>query len=146
MYSRILSIITIIIFAVIALSGCAAKNNNPGVTGTTGMPGTSGGTTGTGTAAPTGALPGNPNVPGTSERPRPTERGDTNDCQIKKEVLEELANAGLSGSQIEVNVDDGMVTLKGTITTPDQAERARNIAWSVPNVTDVTSQLQHDNQ
>jgi hypothetical protein len=141
MYSRTLSIITIIVFAVVAVSGCAARNN-PGVTGTTGMPGTSGGTTGTGTAAPTGALPGSPNTPGTSDRPRPTELGDTNDSQIKTEVLEKLANAGLSGSGIEVNVEDGIVTLKGTISTPDQAERARNIAWSVPNVTDVVSLLE----
>jgi hypothetical protein len=142
MNTRILITIALLIFTVGTFAGCSAKNNNPGVTGTTGMPGTSGGTTGTGTAAPTGATPGNPSTPGTSDRPRPTDPGNTHDGRIKKEVEEKLTNAGLSGSQIEVHVDKGIVTLKGTIASPDHAEQAKKIAWSVPEVKDVVSQLQ----
>jgi hypothetical protein len=140
---RLLAILVICVVAVI--SGCSAKgNSNPGVEGTTGITGTSGGTTGTGTAAPTGAMPGTPTAPGTSDRVRPSDSSQNeSDGLIENEVVEKLKDAGLSeSSQIDVDVDDGIVTLEGTVTSSEEAERVMTVARSVPNVRNVVSKLQ----
>ncbi|HSE41639.1 MAG TPA: BON domain-containing protein [Acidobacteriota bacterium] len=139
MNSRRLSIFAFLLFVAVAISGCAAKNNNPVVTGTTGITPTSGGTTGTGSAGSTNALPGKPSSPGASDQPRPTDPGNEHDGRIKNEVTEKLKNAGFS--QIDVDVDDGIVTLKGSVASSEDKDRAVKFAWSVANVKDVVPQL-----
>lgn len=141
---RLFATVLILIFITVSILSCSARGNSGGTTGTSGITGTSGGTTGTGTAAPTTAAPGTPTLPGTSDqiRPRIADR-DEGDTWITKKVVQELEQAKLSEfSSIEVDSDDRVVTLEGTVANAEEAERVKNIVRSVPTVKDVISKLQ----
>ena len=124
------------------LGGCGTRSgsNQPvGVTGTGG----GGGTTGTGTAAPTGTVgtgatsdPSGPGavIPKEGEAPM-----DTDDSAITASVIARLKEAG--HDSIEVETDDGVVTLKGTVASQEQIEQIIKMVQDLPDVESVTSEL-----
>jgi hypothetical protein len=133
----------IVLLVVGLLSGCGARggSNQPvGVTGTGG----GGGTTGTGTAAPTGTVgtgattdPAGPGavIPKEGE----TTTMDTDDSAITASVSARLKEAG--HDSINVETDDGVVTLKGTASNQEQIEQIIKMVQGLPDVKSVTSEL-----
>lgn len=123
------------------LSGCSSRggSNQPvGVTGTGG----GGGTTGTGTAAPTGTV-------GTGAIPEPGEgtvipkEGESemaaDDSAITAAVIARLKEAG--HNPIAVETDDGVVTLKGSVSSQDKMDQIIKMVQGLPHVESVTSEL-----
>lgn len=135
----------IFIFISVLICSCSARGTrSEGVTGTSGITTTSGGTTGTGNAAPTTVAPGSPTTPGTSDRirPRVADKNEA-DLWITEKVVLELKQANLSDlASIEVDSKDGIVTLKGSVASSEEAERVIKLVRSVPTVKDVVSELQ----
>jgi osmotically-inducible protein OsmY len=65
------------------------------------------------------------------------------DARILAEVNEALArDPWLNASGIHVTVQNGEVTLTGTVETPAEKRRAGQIAWNVLGVRDVHNRLQ----
>jgi hyperosmotically inducible periplasmic protein len=138
-----MSRVIIIVFVVIALvAGCSTGNR--GADRPTGMTGTGspGSTTGTGTAAPTGTV----GTGGTTD-PEPVgavipKEGEntTDDRAITAAVKARLKEAGLENS-IEVKTDDGIVTLKGTVSSQEQLEQVLKMVREIPDVESVTSEV-----
>ena len=132
----------IVLLVVCLLSGCGTRggSNQPvGVTGTGG----GGGTTGTGTAAPTGTVgtgaTSDPAGPG-AVIPKEGEAAiDTDDSAITASVIARLKEAG--HSSIDVETDDGVVTLKGTVSSQEQIEQIIKMVQDLPDVESVTSEL-----
>ena len=142
---RLFSTWLIFLFITLSIWSCSARGTrNEGVTGTTGITATSGGTTGTGNAAPTTVALGTPTAPGTSDRIRPrTDDKKEADLWITKKVVQELQQANLSQlASIEVDSNDQIVTLKGTVAKSEEADRVINLVRAVPTVKDVISKLQ----
>jgi osmotically-inducible protein OsmY len=52
-----------------------------------------------------------------------------------------IAEPMLSESDIKVKTNDGVVTLSGTIDTPDKAERAKQLAQTVDGVKTINNEL-----
>jgi hyperosmotically inducible protein len=52
-----------------------------------------------------------------------------------------VAEPTLSAMDIKVKTDDGVVTLSGTIDTPDKADRAKQLAQTVDGVKTVNNEL-----
>jgi len=69
-------------------------------------------------------------------------RTERSDEQIRADVERALTEDGwVDGRGIEVTVQGGAVTLRGTVPTADQKRRAGEDAWDVPGVTDVHNLL-----
>ena len=133
-------IILLMILAVMA-GGCAASRS--GSEGPGGMTGTSGTTTGTGTAAPTGTIGTGSTDPASTGAVIPKEGEsslDPDDSAITSTVVARLTEAGL-GQSIEVETDDGIVTLKGTAPSQAEIERIIKLVQGLPDVQSVTSEL-----
>jgi hypothetical protein len=141
---RLFAMLTILLLITAAEFSCSARGTtNSGISGTTGVTATSGGTTGTGTAAPTTLGSGTPKLPGTSDRIRPriAERNE-DDIWITKEVAQKLNETKLSDSaSIDVDSNDRIVTLEGTVASSEEADLVIGLARSVPTVKDVVSKL-----
>jgi osmotically-inducible protein OsmY len=64
------------------------------------------------------------------------------DERIREDVNERLTNDWrVDASDIEVSVDDGVVTLAGRVASRAEKRRAEDVAESAPGVTDVSNQL-----
>ena len=129
---RLLSLVCILFL----LSGCTARG--PGgdrITGSTG----SGGTSGTGTASPTGTVSGS--APGEAVPAEGESTMDPDDSAITAAATAKLKEAGLDKS-IQVDTDDGIVTLKGTAASQEQIEQIIQMVRSIPNVESVTSEIE----
>jgi hypothetical protein len=64
------------------------------------------------------------------------------DERILEDVNERLTDDGyVDASDIEVSVDDGVVTLTGRVASRAEKRRAEDVAESVSGVTDVSNQL-----
>lgn len=62
--------------------------------------------------------------------------------RIREDVNERLTDDGyVDASDIEVSVDDGVVTLTGFVASREEKRRAEDVAESVSGVTDVSNQL-----
>ena len=67
----------------------------------------------------------------------------TNDNYINDSVREKLASDGVvKGGAIEVDVKDGVVTLKGKVQEPKQKSRAESLTKKVKGVKSVVNNLQ----
>ena len=61
---------------------------------------------------------------------------------VKNKIIQEFErNAQIDANNIRVEVEDGKVTLKGTVKNFDEDKEARMAAWSVPGVSNVIDQL-----
>lgn len=61
---------------------------------------------------------------------------------IKNKILQEFErNVRIDKNNIQVEVDDGQVTLKGKVRNFDEDKEARVVAWSVPGVSSVIDRL-----
>jgi hypothetical protein len=85
---------------------------------------------------------------GTLDRDRPNHRGKgpkgykRNDERIKEDVSEALQNDyDVDASNIEVEVNDGEVTLRGEVQSRQEKRAAEDCAEDVAGVKDVTNQL-----
>ncbi len=77
--------------------------------------------------------------PYTGVGPRGYKRSDS---QIQDDVSQRLwLDAQLDASDIEVQVNDAVVTLTGTVPSRQMKRWAEDIAWAVPGVDDVQNQL-----
>ena len=64
------------------------------------------------------------------------------DADTQAAVIDALiADREVHADDVEVDVDDGAVTLRGLVEVPSQRERAERIAMAVPGVASVESQL-----
>ena len=64
------------------------------------------------------------------------------DADTQAAVIDALiADPEVHADDVEVDVDDGAVTLRGLVEVPSQRERAERIAMAVPGVASVESQL-----
>jgi len=64
------------------------------------------------------------------------------DARIHEEICDRMTDdAGLDASEIVVEVNDGEVTLSGSIMSRDQKRRAEDVAAQTSGVRDVTNQL-----
>ena len=50
---------------------------------------------------------------------------------------------GASDRGIEVEADDGTITITGKVDSPSDAEKIRNVALGIPGVKDVVSKVEH---
>ena len=123
----------------ILFSACSSTNraNQPeGVTGTHGS-----GTSGTGTAAPTGTVgTGSTGDPVAPEQvvPNDNRQSARNDPDSTEAVKKRLSDAGFS--QIDVETDHGVVTLKGTV-AKSKVDELLKMVQTIPEVQSVTSKL-----
>jgi len=121
-----------------------------GMTGTTGSTGTTGTTGETGTTATTPAETGTtPAETGTTGSTTGSMSGTTgtgataSDATITAAVQRKLQDkAARTATNVQVQTQNGVVTLTGTVTTQVEADRIIALAKSVPNVSDVQSQIQ----
>jgi osmotically-inducible protein OsmY len=68
---------------------------------------------------------------------------DRPDGEIKEDILAAIdRDVYLTGLRIKVEVRNGVVILEGIVGNAYQKERAEKEAWSTPNVTDVSNNLQ----
>jgi hypothetical protein len=64
------------------------------------------------------------------------------DDRIREEICDRMTEDPLlDASEIEVNVNDGEVTLSGSVMSRDQKRRAEDVAERISGVRDVTNQL-----
>lgn len=64
------------------------------------------------------------------------------DARIRDDICEEMAHEGyLDASEVEVEVEHGEVTLRGTVPTREQKRIAEQIADMAPGVRDVHNRL-----
>ena len=71
-----------------------------------------------------------------------TANTSTDDSRISSEIESRItADSSLTGHEIEVDTDDGVVTLNGEVSTQAEAETALNIANSVTGVRSVRSHI-----
>ncbi len=62
--------------------------------------------------------------------------------EVKEKIIKEFErNARIDANNIQVEVDGGKVTLKGSVKNFDEYREARTAAWSVPGVGSVVDQL-----
>lgn len=61
---------------------------------------------------------------------------------IKNNYKAALVSKGLDKEHIRVDARNGVVTLKGTVKTPDQRKEAEQIAANIPNVAQVVNELE----
>jgi osmotically-inducible protein OsmY len=62
--------------------------------------------------------------------------------EVKEKIIKEFErNARIDASNIQIEVDGGKVTLKGSVKNFDEDKEARTAAWSVPGVGSVVDQL-----
>jgi hypothetical protein len=132
----------IVLLVVGLLSGCSSRGGSNQPTGVTGTGG-GGGTTGTGTAAPTGTVgtgaTSDPSGPGAVIPKEGESTMDHDDSAITASVIARLKEAG-HGS-IDVQTDDGVVTLKGTVSNQEQIDQIIKMVQALPNVESVNSEL-----
>jgi osmotically-inducible protein OsmY len=64
------------------------------------------------------------------------------DDGIKNNYKAALVSKGLDKEHIRVDAKNGVVTLKGTVKTPDQRKEAEQIAANIPNVAQVVNELE----
>jgi osmotically-inducible protein OsmY len=64
------------------------------------------------------------------------------DDGIKNNYKAALVSKGLDKEHIRVDARNGVVTLKGTVKTPDQRKEAEQIAANIPNVAQVVNELE----
>jgi osmotically-inducible protein OsmY len=63
--------------------------------------------------------------------------------EVKEKITKEFErNARIDASNIQVEVDGGKVTLKGSVKNFDEDREARTAVWSIPGVTSVVDQLE----
>jgi osmotically-inducible protein OsmY len=68
--------------------------------------------------------------------------GAIDDSMITTKVKAAIvAEPALSAMDIKVKTSDGVVTLSGTIDTPDKAERAKQLAQTVDGVKTINNEL-----
>ena len=66
----------------------------------------------------------------------------TSDRRIKNEILDKLYNnSSIDASEIEVNVKDGLVSLKGWINSREEKIQVLNDAYNVRGVVDVDNNI-----
>lgn len=66
----------------------------------------------------------------------------TSDEQIRKELQQRLTReGGTRGSRLLISIGDGIVTLKGEVTSPAEQRRLVDIVRSVPSVREVRQEL-----
>jgi len=132
----------IVLLLVALLSGCSARGGSNQPTGVTGTGG-GGATTGTGTAAPTGTVgtgaTTDPAGPGAVIPKEGETAMDTDDSAITATVIARLKEAG--HDSIAVETDDGVVTLKGTVSSQEQMEQIIKLVQGLPDVASVNSEL-----
>jgi hypothetical protein len=132
----------IVLLMMALVSGCGARGGSNQPTGVTGTGG-GGGTTGTGTAAPTGTVgtgaTSDPAGPGAVIPKEGESAMDHNDSAITATVVARLKEAG--HDSIDVKTDDGVVTLKGTVSNQEQIEQIIKMVQGLPDVESVTSEL-----
>jgi len=63
------------------------------------------------------------------------------DDGIESNYKAALASKGLSKQHIRFNAKNGVLTLKGSVTTPTQREEAQQLAQAVPNVQQVLNEI-----
>lgn len=139
------------------LLGCSNKKSAE----TTPTPPDTTGTTDTGTTVedtgttptegqvkkPEDIAPGTQETPGGEETPSGTPTAGsmgspTNDTQLATAVREKLTtSASPASSGITIMAQGGVVTLKGTVSSQEEADRIIMLVKSVPNVKDVVSNL-----
>jgi osmotically-inducible protein OsmY len=65
------------------------------------------------------------------------------DREIAQKVDQEITNSPVLGdTQINVAARDGVVTLTGFVASPEQADSAEKLAWSVEGVEGVDSRIE----
>jgi osmotically-inducible protein OsmY len=64
------------------------------------------------------------------------------DSAIEKNYKAALISKGLDKEHIRFNAKNGVLTLKGTVASPDERQTAQQIAANVPNVRQVVNELQ----
>ena len=134
-------VIILFLILVVAGFGCAGGRGGAGQPG--GMTGTSGTTTGTGTAAPTGTIGTGSTDPAATGAVIPKEGESTldpDDSAITSTVVARLKEAGYDPS-IQVETDEGIVTLKGTASSQAEIEKIIKLVQGLPDVQSVTSEL-----
>lgn len=139
----------LISFLGLSLAQCGARSGDTGMTGT-GSPGR-GDTVTTGTAAPGGTSGGGTtNVPGKVQpdldaaEEQPTE--DYQDQQISEAVRKQIADTGMLPSNFVVSTEQGVVTLRGTVSSEETRTQVVEMAKRVSGVKDVRSELQVQKQ
>jgi len=62
--------------------------------------------------------------------------------EVKNKIIKEFErNARIDAANINIEVDGGIVTLKGKVRNFDEEKEARSAAWSVPGVSNVIDLL-----
>ncbi len=80
-----------------------------------------------------------PYGPHTGYGPRNYRRPDN---RIREDICDRLwADGQLDAADVDVSVDNGVVTLDGTVDNRAAKRRADDVAWSAPGVTDVVNEL-----
>ncbi|TWI05757.1 hyperosmotically inducible protein [Luteimonas cucumeris] len=80
--------------------------------------------------------------PQTNERPMAQANEPVTDAWITTKVKADLlATDGVAGTDINVDTQNGVVTLRGTVKSQAEADRAAEIARGIEGVTRVDSQL-----
>ena len=69
-------------------------------------------------------------------------RNPRDDGDIERDVRQTMAwDTHIDAGRIHVNVHDGTVTLKGTVSSPVEKRSAGDDAWDTPGVRDVRNEL-----
>lgn len=165
---KLRSLLFVLALSSFLLFGCSSKDSakasptppdTSGTTGTTGEEGTSTGSPATGTTqTPSGVKPitpeetiptASPTTEGTEETsstPASTPAGTmvttSTDTELATAVQDKLKESdSASASSISVLAQDGVVTLKGTVSSQEEADQIIVIVKTVPNVKEVISKL-----
>lgn len=65
------------------------------------------------------------------------------DEEIERDILDSLFwDAWVDSRRVNVEVEDGVVTLTGTVRTPTEKRAAEDDAWDIPGVIDVRNELE----
>ncbi|SRR5712692_7881264 len=64
------------------------------------------------------------------------------DSAIEKNYKAALVSKGLDEQHIRYDAKNGVLTLKGTVKTPEQRKQAQEVAASIPNVQQVLNELE----
>ena len=129
-----------ILLIIVVTLGFGCSSGRSGADRPGGMTGTSGTTTGTGTAAPSGTIgTGSTSDPASTGAVIPKEGEeliDPNDSVITTTVIARLKEAGF-GDKIQVETDDGIVELKGTVSSQSDFEKIVKLVQGLPDVESV---------